>query len=435
MVQASEIVSEETLKAWLDARPEETRQRDAVIIAHRSAMRVLPLYIQVLDDAWARKSGLTALPVLRADLTSGAYAGKPAKELKEAAVAARTGASHDAFTARSSPHTSNAAADAAISAAAAAAAAAKIDTAYTFSAPYVDRAYATVRTSASDTSIWSTLRVDASELEASQSPHTGSLWPTEPPDELQRLWTKSRDWLAAHPGHDFWIRWYDAALEGRPLTGDWDSHWQLLTDIALIPEEDWEKGAEHIAGLIDKIEDKYRPKHEPIVRPALLQVSVTEVRQALKTNRLTLPPTFDAIYGQIDLEIRRLQGINYWPSDAEREEALALIRRLTAMAEAVQELRQSVDSASEEPTVQEAEKTKTLLELYVGHLKSWPRENAADLTDSVWRLGLTGLSVAGLTVCGVALPMAITISGMFFGSKKLTEAIKAGSSSKSVIGS
>ncbi len=33
----------ESLEAWLNARPEATRQHDAVIIAQRAACRVLPI--------------------------------------------------------------------------------------------------------------------------------------------------------------------------------------------------------------------------------------------------------------------------------------------------------------------------------------------------------------------------------------------------------
>jgi hypothetical protein len=38
-----EIIDGDSLKAWLDARPEETRQHDAVVIAQRTACRLLSL--------------------------------------------------------------------------------------------------------------------------------------------------------------------------------------------------------------------------------------------------------------------------------------------------------------------------------------------------------------------------------------------------------
>jgi len=251
---------------------------------------------------------------------------------------------------------------------------------------------------------------------------------------LHRNWHKARETLSAHPGHDFWIHWYEAALDGRPLTGDWESHWQLLTDIATISPEDWKESAEHVAKLIADIEKRYLPKGEVVIQPVALEVSVVEVRHAVHVNRLTLPPTFDAICGHIELEIRRLQGVNHWPSDEECEEARALIRRLSALADAVQTLRKSVEEAQPEPTVQEGEKTKSLLELYACHLKSWPRDNAADLTDSAWRLGLSSLSTGLLGLCGVPLPIAFGVTGALFGGKKLTDALKAGADSKSVIG-
>jgi hypothetical protein len=52
----------------------------------------------------------------------------------------------------------------------------------------------------------------------------------------------------------FWIDWYEGFLNGQPL--DWD----LQREIALIPNEDWEKGAEHIAQLIDEIRGKREPE-------------------------------------------------------------------------------------------------------------------------------------------------------------------------------
>ncbi|MFC5738472.1 DUF6161 domain-containing protein, partial [Sinirhodobacter huangdaonensis] len=115
---------------------------------------------------------------------------------------------------------------------------------------------ATAAHSAARAAAWTQIQSDTAKLETSANPEQSALWP-DAPEALQRAWDKARDWLAAHPGHDFWIRWYEAALEGRPLTGDWESHDRLLTDIALIPEEDWQQGAEHVAGLIAEIEKRY----------------------------------------------------------------------------------------------------------------------------------------------------------------------------------
>ncbi|MBD3788229.1 MAG: hypothetical protein IE922_14925 [Sphingomonadales bacterium] len=435
MVEASEIRDEETLKAWLDARPEETRQRDAAILAHRAAMRVLPYYLRALNTDWARKDELTALPILWANLTSGVARNSLTLEVKSATITAA-----DATALVAADFSTAAARSAAFSAVADAA-----DSAAFFSADSVDSAArsAAAFSTAAFSAFFSAIRQDARALVTGESP-SATLWPAHEDDDtkgemtalrdtLATAWAEGRDWLATHPGHDFWIRWYEAALEGRPLTGDWDSHWQMLRDIALIPLGDWDKGAEHVARLIAEIEKRYKHKADVMIRPVTLEVSVHEVQRAVVVNRLTLPPTVDAVYGQINLEIQRLQGINCWDNDEQCEQARALIRRLTAMAEAVQNLRTSVEAASTEPTEVEAAKTKSVLELYAGHLKSWPRDNAADLTDSVWRLGLSGASTGLMAMLGVPLPLAFSLAGALFGGKKLTDALKAGSDSKSVL--
>lgn len=53
---------------------------------------------------------------------------------------------------------------------------------------------------------------------------------------------------------DFWKRWYNGLLDGQPL--DWD----LQREVALIPDDDWDKGAEHIARLIAEIEARFALK-------------------------------------------------------------------------------------------------------------------------------------------------------------------------------
>ncbi|WP_022704103.1 hypothetical protein [Pseudorhodobacter ferrugineus] len=63
--------------------------------------------------------------------------------------------------------------------------------------------------------------------------------------EMHQIWQDTPEtW-------QFWLRWYEAALEGNPLNPD------LERDIALIPDADWEKGAEHIAALIAALEERH----------------------------------------------------------------------------------------------------------------------------------------------------------------------------------
>lgn len=52
----------------------------------------------------------------------------------------------------------------------------------------------------------------------------------------------------------FWSRWYRGFVKGEPLD------WALQREVALIPDEDWKKGPEHIARLIEEIEARFALK-------------------------------------------------------------------------------------------------------------------------------------------------------------------------------
>lgn len=62
MVSASEIKDEETLRAWLEGRP----QTDAVAIAHRAALRVLPITIAEANTERGTAEGITGIFQLHA---------------------------------------------------------------------------------------------------------------------------------------------------------------------------------------------------------------------------------------------------------------------------------------------------------------------------------------------------------------------------------
>lgn len=44
-MDAKDIKDKDSLQAWLKARPEASRQADAIVIAQRAALRVLPLWL------------------------------------------------------------------------------------------------------------------------------------------------------------------------------------------------------------------------------------------------------------------------------------------------------------------------------------------------------------------------------------------------------
>ncbi|MEP0091267.1 MAG: hypothetical protein ABJM02_04620 [Paracoccaceae bacterium] len=69
-------------------------------------------------------------------------------------------------------------------------------------------------------------------------------------DDWDRKYAQLKQYFLDNaPTWGFWSRWYDGMLTGRPL------NWELQRDVVLqIADEDWEKGAGHIAGLIEQIE-------------------------------------------------------------------------------------------------------------------------------------------------------------------------------------
>ncbi len=210
MVEISDIKDRESLRAWLEALPfdEDENRRIAVTIAHRAAMRVLPQYWQLsISSASARKNDLTALPILRCSLISGVAGTMPTPEIRSAAFAAF-------------------AADAAFAANAAANAAAA----------------------------WKMIRADCTALATGdvrldQTP----LWSGANP--VSENWVQTRETLPE--GWDFWRDWYQNALDGvKP-------NWDMLTEIALIEPADWDKGADHVNGVIADIQLKYAVAASP----------------------------------------------------------------------------------------------------------------------------------------------------------------------------
>ena len=75
---------------------------------------------------------------------------------------------------------------------------------------------------------------------------------------------------------EFWREWYQGFLDGKPLD------WELQRRVALIPDADWEKGPEHIAGIIEKIRLQFKTQTTPaLVRDEKLGVFRVESDDAL----------------------------------------------------------------------------------------------------------------------------------------------------------
>ncbi len=214
MPAAPEITDRDSLEAWLDALPRDTPEQEAeakriaVAIAFRAAMRVLPLAVPSFLTESARRRELTPQPVFRALLIAGAAGACQIPVIKDAAADAA-----DAYAA---------AGDAAGAAA------------------YPDAA------------AWRAVDGDCRALGNGSTLHLRPLSPNRT-NPLAQQWTSAAESLTeAGPEWTFWIDWYEKCLAGAPQ--DWQG---LLTDIALIPTDDWDKGPKHIAELIALLERKH----------------------------------------------------------------------------------------------------------------------------------------------------------------------------------
>lgn len=263
----SMIHDQKSLKLWLDTRPVE----DATIIAHRAAMRALPAWCAAIADDWARERGLTALPVLRANLASGA-ARTYRTSVVIATVNARAARSINQTTAAILAAGAVIPTSADISAGAAYAAAKAAEGSFAATDASADKRIAiemrirssvanfastTVRpTAAALTNMWEMIDTDAEKLISGADPLEDPLWHgSENP--LADMWMESLPILRNTPGGEFWIDWYQRALDGQP------QNWPMLRDIALIEDDLWQQGGNALDRRITEIRIDHGIKATP----------------------------------------------------------------------------------------------------------------------------------------------------------------------------
>lgn len=262
----AEITDSKSLQAWLKTRPPE----DAVLIAARAALRVLPLVGSNLARNSERRRAEIVLPTFRA-MAVASFAGKWPRlvtEVRAAADAAARPLSDAASTAAigGDPKVVIAALGAAFTAQAAAGSADTFDIA----ARTADYAAQTARRAeggffsddfsddfakGDHTVIWRSVASDATALEGGSTLEalgTSPIWQvaydgmsvtfqrdavTHTPLWATEAWSAQKQHLlAANEDWQVWTDWYDAILEGRPLDPD------LELKKALIPDDVWRQG-------------------------------------------------------------------------------------------------------------------------------------------------------------------------------------------------
>lgn len=249
MVGLPEIRDRESLEAWLKTRPRE----DAVTIAHRAAMRVAPLWVAAMGHDAVLKADVTGVTILRLLLSSGVASKMPSPRVSAAALAADAAA--ELVNRATEPLASARLAAVAIAAQAArnAAAAAAATDAVALTMNTVVRAsastHAALSTDNAPAVLLETAEQDAHRLSANDDLERSPLWVGKNPHE--RAWQDSQPVLRDAPGGDFWIDWYQRALDGRP------QNWPLLRDVALIDNALWAEGGD----ALDKAINGVRQEH------------------------------------------------------------------------------------------------------------------------------------------------------------------------------
>ncbi len=248
----------ERLEAWLYGKSREV----TIAIAARAAIRTLPLLetafrFEPLEE-WQM---LQTFAAFRCSLISAVAAVGPTADLAAAAEAAEAAASFATGSAEAAaPHAVDAACTAVADAAADAA-----EATYTAAAADADAAAANAASAAARDAdaadVWAAIGADVERIGAGMAVRALFLEPLWPggrrPDWTSEAETRLFGWLN-DPEWAFWRRWYRSMRDGQPM--DWD----MQREIALIPDEDWKKGPEHIAGLIAEIEARYLTDSTPL---------------------------------------------------------------------------------------------------------------------------------------------------------------------------
>ena len=292
MIEIEDIRDRGSLEKWLIEWPKENRLGEktaravSVTIANRVVMRVLPFWWQWCLTEDAGKLDLTALSILRSDLTSGIVGKMPtSEEVKKAAVEAAVKASFDAGEAAAtacaaaidavyaSEHAGEVAADVYYSPSFNSA------TAATVAAIATAKAAAAAKSAsvASSSAFWASLQSDCEKISNGEDAISMPLWLNRE-NPFEEIWreivseVKGSEWA-------FWIKWYEDALQGRP------QNWQMLEQIALIDPKIWEAGAEAVAKRIAEIE----LEHAVLATPNAEDIQINEAGKYEAVARSSLP--------------------------------------------------------------------------------------------------------------------------------------------------
>lgn len=415
-MEIAEVVDRESLEAYLNGLPIESGLRSAHYFALQMGARIAPVSLsffsrqnpfKLVDESPLPIFGAisTAFTVFWSDLEPiSAYpASLAALELKSSApigVAASTSV---------------------VSLAAATANATKSHPAQiTFET--CSLSFARVGEFTYSTALRGEMRDDSIFLETGQQ---RPLWmSSEMPQQIADDWSATCEHLTADKNDwRFWIAFYERLLAGK------DIHANLLAPIlSKLTKEDWLGDPALVTPLFNDVLKVY-DEEDAAAAATTVNISkgdpqsIERTKTAMIESRGALPATLDAIMGYIDLEIERLQGLNY-QNDAMMDEAKRQIRVLTTLRMAIGQLMPLIPT-TEFMSDKDAAEAEGLVRLYVSKFQEWPRANAGDLVDNTIRLSLIGLTATVAPMVGISASVAAIGGAALFGSKKIAESAKA----------
>jgi len=249
MVEIEDIVDMNSLEEWLSCQS----QRFSLVVAYRSAMRGLPLYINWSFDAGLKFGGSGSLvSMLRSLLISNAIVFETMSELtrkyQHAAKYALRSADHnlsachqDALGSMSDFVSGFAdASDSTIFAAESYACGSDFDISSV-------AAGAVVNASEYTPNAWGAVKKECKYLKNGGDDQILPLWP-------QKLNPVSDEWEIAKgllelddANWSFWVKWYESALNGVPINHS------VLERVSLLPTDAWEKNSTHLNEVIAEI--------------------------------------------------------------------------------------------------------------------------------------------------------------------------------------
>lgn len=306
MIEIEDIRDGEDLKTWLTEWPEaagldETEARAlAVTIAHRAAMRVLPLWWRWYVDRAKSERDVTALSVLWCLLISGVAGKSTTEQIKHAAVAAevstRTASAAAAADTTADPTTVTIAASKAATKTFAtwSSVAARLAASSTRSADAAGNAAGAVNSASSASAVYAAFEKKAANRHAARG---GRFWDAlhedcrtiserdevlETPlwfghgNAMEPVWATVKR-AAVEPEWAFWIDWYEDALAGRV------PDWGLLEKTALINREIWEAGPVEVAAAIEAIiADRSEHRHSELFNATIFDFGFDQMAGVMR---------------------------------------------------------------------------------------------------------------------------------------------------------